>query len=163
MKLLVVCLGNICRSPMGEGVLRMRIAEAGLDSWVQVDSAGTSGHWHAGRGPDPRAVACARQHGVDISAQRARQLLVEDFEEYDLILCADSDNLRDARELAPAGFEARAVLWLPWAGVDGADVVPDPYYGDMGDFEHSWALLDTAAQATVRRLSRRDDSGIIPA
>ncbi|MEG1680710.1 MAG: low molecular weight protein-tyrosine-phosphatase [Stenotrophomonas sp.] len=130
MKLLVVCLGNICRSPMGEGTLRTRIAEAGLDSWVQVDSAGTSGHWHAGRSPDPRAVACARQHGVDISAQRARQLLTEDFE---------------------------------WEGIDGADVVPDPYYGDMADFEHSWALLDTAAQATVRRLSRRDDSGIIPA
>ncbi|WP_313173615.1 low molecular weight protein-tyrosine-phosphatase [Stenotrophomonas sp.] len=163
MKLLVVCLGNICRSPMGEGILQARIAEAGLDSWVQVDSAGTSGHWHAGRGPDPRAVACARGHGVDISAQRARQLLAEDFEEYDLILCADDDNLRDARALAPAGLEARAVLWLPWAGIDGADGVPDPYYGDVRDFETSWALLDAAAQVTVRRLSRRDDSGIIPA
>ncbi|KRG71799.1 phosphotyrosine protein phosphatase [Stenotrophomonas terrae] len=163
MKLLVVCLGNICRSPMGEGALRARIGEAGLDSWVQVDSAGTSGHWHAGRSPDPRAVACARGHGVDISGQRARQLLAADFEEYDLILCADGDNLRDAQALAPAGLAARAVLWLPWAGINGSDVIPDPYYGDMKDFEHSWALIDAAAQVTVRRLSRREDSGIIPA
>lgn len=163
MKLLVVCLGNICRSPMGEGVLRAKIAGAGLDSWIEVDSAGTSGHWHAGRGPDPRAVACARQHGVEIAAQRARQLRAEDFDEYDLILCADRANLRDAQALAPSGLETRAVLWLPWAGIDGTDEVPDPYYGGVRDFEHSWALLDTAAQATVRRLSRRDDSGIIPA
>lgn len=163
MKLLVVCLGNICRSPMGEGALRARIGEAGLDSWVQVDSAGTSGHWHAGRSPDPRAVACARGHGVDISGQRARQLLAADFEEYDLILCADGDNLRDAQALAPAGLAARAVLWLPWAGINDSDVIPDPYYGDIKDFEHSWALIDAAAQVTVRRLSRREDSGIIPA
>ncbi|AMJ57030.1 MULTISPECIES: low molecular weight protein-tyrosine-phosphatase [Stenotrophomonas] len=163
MKLLVVCLGNICRSPMGEGALRARIAEAGLDGWVQVDSAGTSGHWHAGRGPDPRAVACAHGHGADISGQRARQLLAEDFEEYDLILCADGANLRDAQALAPAGLATRAVLWLPWAGITGSDVIPDPYYGDVKDFEHSWALIDAAAQVTVRRLSRREDSGIIPA
>ena len=162
MKLLVVCLGNICRSPMGEGVLRARIAEAGLASWVQVDSAGTSG-WHAGHAPDPRAIACARQHGVDIAGLRARQLKAEDFEAFDLILCADPDNLENARALAPAGLEARAVLWLPWAGINAAVAVPDPYYGDAADFERAWALLDAAAQVTVGRLARHEDSGIIRA
>ncbi|TDB27907.1 low molecular weight phosphotyrosine protein phosphatase [Stenotrophomonas sp. ATCM1_4] len=160
MKLLVVCLGNICRSPMGEGALRARIAQARLD-WISVDSAGTSG-WHAGEPPDRRAVACARRHGVDISSLRGRQLRREDFFDFDYILCADHDNLAEARALAPEHARERAVLWLPWAGIAEATVVPDPYYGGQEDFEHSWALVDAAARATVQRLLRRDDSGIIP-
>jgi len=160
LKLLVICLGNICRSPMGEGALRARITEAGLEGWLSVDSAGTSG-WHAGDPPDRRAVACARGHGVDISGLRARQLRREDFLDFDHILCADRNNLAEARKLAPPQAAERASLWLPWAGITEADVVPDPYYGDSRDFEHSWALVDAAARATVQRLSRRGDSGII--
>ncbi|KRG45395.1 phosphotyrosine protein phosphatase [Stenotrophomonas pictorum JCM 9942] len=159
MRLLVVCLGNICRSPMGEGALRRRIAQSPLTGRVELDSAGTS-DWHIGRAPDPRAIACARGHGVDIGGLKARQLLREDFDRFDLILCADQGNLEDARALAPAGAAHKAVLWLPWAGMPG-EAVPDPYYGDGRDFEHSWALVDAAAQATVRRLSAAADSGII--
>lgn len=155
----MVCLGNICRSPMGEGALRRRIAESPLSGRVEVDSAGTSG-WHIGRAPDPRAIACARGHGVDIGGLRARQLVREDFDCFDLILCADQGNLADARALMPAGSGKRAVLWLPWAGLP-EESIPDPYYGDELDFEHSWALVDAAAQATVRRLSAAVDSGII--
>ncbi|WP_449467113.1 low molecular weight protein-tyrosine-phosphatase [Stenotrophomonas humi] len=161
MKLLVICLGNICRSPMGEGALRARLAEAGLADRVQVDSAGTSG-WHAGDPPDRRAVACAKRHGVDIAKLRGRQLIAEDFLYFDHIFCADHDNLAEARKLAPAEARDRAVLWLPWAGIGKSAVVPDPYYGGDADFEHSWALVDAAARATVQRLFRRNDSGIIP-
>jgi protein-tyrosine phosphatase len=159
LRLLVVCLGNICRSPMGEGALRMRIAESSLASDIEVDSAGTS-DWHIGRAADPRAIACARGHGVDISGLKARQLIREDFSRFDLILCADQSNLEDARAVAPVDSVGRAVLWLPWAGMSAVSV-PDPYYGDERDFEHSWSLVDAAAQATVRRLSAAVDSGII--
>ena len=160
MKLLVVCLGNICRSPMGEGALHAHVAQAGLDSWITVDSAGTSG-WHAGDPPDSRAVACARRHGVDISGLRGRQLTPADFHDFDHILCADASNLDNARALAPDGLQERAVLWLPWAGVTGETAIPDPYYGQDRDFEQSWALVDAAARGTVQRLSRNGQSCII--
>ncbi len=163
MKLLVVCLGNICRSPMGEGALRARVAEAGLAGRVQVDSAGTSGHWHAGNPPDRRAVVCAKRHGVDIAKLRARQLVAEDFLYYDHIFCADRNNLAEALKLAPAEAHDRVALWLPWAGIERAAVVSDPYYGENSDFEHSWALVDAAARNTVQRLFPQRDSGIIPA
>jgi len=162
MKLLVVCLGNICRSPMGEGALRARIEGSPLAGKVVVDSAGTSG-WHQGHAPDPRAVACARRHGVDISGLRARQLQPADFLDFDHVLCADVSNLDDAMAMAPAEARDRPVLWLPWAGIAGATAVPDPYYGGDADFERSWALLDAAAEATVRRLSAQMQSGIIGA
>ncbi len=160
MKLLVVCLGNICRSPMGEGALRARVERSTLAGRVEVDSAGTAG-WHRGKPPDPRAVACARRHGVDIAGLRARPLRSEDFRTFDHIFCADADNLADALALAPPEFATRASLWLPWAGVEGATAVPDPYYGGEADFERSWALLEAAAEATVQRLSGQLDSGII--
>ncbi|SBV36482.1 Low molecular weight protein-tyrosine-phosphatase [uncultured Stenotrophomonas sp.] len=160
MKLLVICLGNICRSPMGEGALRARLAVSPLAGQIEVDSAGTSG-WHHGQAPDPRAIACAARHGVDIAGLRARPLQHKDFRHFDRILCADARNLDDARVLAPPDTRDRAVLWLPWAGVADASEVPDPWYGDEADFEHSWALLDAAAQATVRRLADAVESGII--
>lgn len=152
-RLLVVCLGNICRSPMAEGALRARIAASPLAGRVEVDSAGTGG-WHAGEPPDRRAIACARGHGVDIGGLRARQLRSADFHDFDWLLCADGDNLRDVRHLAPQGLERRAVLLLDWAGTAGTGTgeVPDPYYGGQADFEHVWSLVDTAAQAVVDRL-----------
>ncbi len=160
MRLLVVCLGNICRSPMGEGVLRARIERSPLAGRVHVDSAGTSG-WHRGAPPDPRAIACARRHGVDIADLRARPLQREDFRRFDLVLCADDQNLDDARAMAPTDARERAVLWLPWAGIAVTDSVPDPYYGGEAGFEHCWGLLEAAADATVGRLSARSESGII--
>lgn len=154
MNLLVVCLGNICRSPMAEGALRRALDASPLAGRVQVDSAGTGG-WHAGEPPDRRAIDCARRHGVDISRQRARQLTAQDFHDYDWLFCADTQNLRDARQLAPAGLEQRAVLLLDWAGVGAGSSVPDPYTGGREDFDHVWQLVDSAASAVVRRLSSR--------
>ncbi len=150
MKLLAVCLGNICRSPMAEGALRARLDAAGL-GWVETDSAGTGG-WHAGEAPDRRAIACARGHGVDIGGLRARKLKVSDFEHFDWLLCADVQNLVDARGIAPAGLAEKAVLLLDWAGIDTTGEVADPYYGDAGDFERSWMQVDAAAQRIVARI-----------
>ncbi|MEP6907055.1 MAG: low molecular weight protein-tyrosine-phosphatase [Pseudoxanthomonas sp.] len=159
MKLLVVCLGNICRSPLAEGALRARIETSPLAGNVEVDSAGT-GDWHAGQGPDPRAVACAREHGVDISGLRARQLQRSDFDAFDWLLCADAQNVRDVLSRAPANQRDKVVLLTEWAGVDGGSV-PDPYTGGELEFEHAWQLVDSAARAVVQRLCRDGDCGII--
>lgn len=151
MKLLAVCLGNICRSPMAEGALRARLDAAGLD-WVETDSSGTGG-WHAGEAPDRRAIACARGHGVDIAGLRARKLKAADFVHFDWLLCADAQNLRDARGIAPAGLAEKAVLLLDWAGLESDGEVADPYYGDAGDFERTWMQVDAAAQRIVARIA----------
>lgn len=152
MKLLVVCLGNICRSPMAEGALQARLAASPLAGRVQVDSAGTGG-WHAGEPPDRRAIACARGHGVDIAGQRARQLHAADFEVFDWILCADRANVRDVLRLAPAARRERVALLLEWAGIRAGGEVPDPYTGGPEDFQQVWRLVDSAAQAVVARLA----------
>ncbi len=149
LHLLVVCLGNICRSPMAEGALRMRLAEAGLDRAVIVDSAGTGG-WHVGNPPDHRATATAQRHGVDISGLRGRKLQADDFRNFDWLLCADDANVRDARALAPTDARANVGLFMEWAGLQG--VIADPYTGDMDDFEQVWKQVDIAAKAAVARL-----------
>ena len=128
-----------------------RIAASALAGNVQVDSAGT-GDWHAGQAPDPRAIARARGHGVDISGLRARQLRDSDYAEFDWLLCADLQNLRDVRARAPASARHKAALLMDWAGVETGGAVPDPYTGGKSEFEHAWRLVDSAAQAVVTRL-----------
>lgn len=158
MRILFVCLGNICRSPLAEGVLRRRLEAAGLGH-VELDSAGT-GDWHVGQPPDPRTVAVARARGIDISGLRARQVHMDDFHEFDLILCADRSNLAALRRLAPAGARAEVALLRDWAGAgqDGLEV-PDPYTGGEEDFEAVHAMLDAAADAIVARLHGRAAAG----
>jgi len=157
--LLVVCLGNICRSPMAEGALRARLDEAGLDQ-VRIDSAGT-GDWHVGNPPDSRAIATAARHGVDISGLRARQLHGDDYRRFDWLLCADLQNLRDVRTLSPADASARIELLTRWAGIDAEaheGAVPDPYTGAREDFENVWRMVDEVAVAAVARLRSRIDA-----
>lgn len=148
--ILMVCLGNICRSPMAEGVLRARLEEAGLGSRVRVDSAAT-GTSHLDHPPDERAIATAARHGVDISGQRARRLLAEDFDAFDVILCADRTILHDARIRKPRTAHAQVELMLEWSGAGKKDV-PDPYYGSQRDFEHAWRLVDKVAAGVVERV-----------
>ena len=151
VRLLVVCLGNICRSPMAEGVLRARIEASPLNGRVLVDSAGT-GDWHVGRPPDDRAIVTAARHGVDIANLRARQFRRVDAGQFDWLLCADHENLSDVRaRIAPADH-ARSALLLEWSGMGEGLDVPDPYFGEMDGFEHSWQLLQQAADGVVARL-----------
>jgi len=147
---LMVCLGNICRSPMAEGVLLARLEEAGLADKVRVDSAAT-GRSHIGHAPDERAIACAKKHGIDISAQRARALTIEDFDAFDFILCADRTIQHDARMRKPRTSHADVELLLEWSGAGKKDV-PDPYYGDARDFEKAFKLVDAAALGVVERI-----------
>ena len=148
--ILMVCMGNICRSPMAEGALRARLEAAGLGERARVDSAGTS-RAHAGQPPDERAIACAARHGVAIEAQRARALSVDDFDAFDFILCADRTVLHDAGIRKPRTAHAQVELMLEWSGIGKKDV-PDPYYGSTRDFDQAWKLVDSAAAGIVERV-----------
>ena len=146
MKLLMVCLGNICRSPLAEGILRRRVAAAGLD-WT-VDSAGT-GSYHVGAAPDSRSVAVARKYGLDISHQRARQLVAADLERYDLVLAMDAQNYQDIRRLAQTEDQRQKVeLILNYLEPGRNRGVPDPYWDDDG-FEGVYRMLDRACERLV--------------
>ena len=153
LRLLVVCLGNICRSPMAEGALRARIEAAGLGHRVEVDSAGL-GNWHAGQPPDRRAIKCAAGHGVDISGLRARQLMDADYTTFDVMLCADADVLYTVRAHAPPGATAESELLLAWCGLGEKAQIPDPYTLNAAAFEHAWELVDGAAAAIVERMEK---------
>ena len=136
---------------MAEVILRERISATSLADLVIVDSAGTA-DWHAGKPPDPRSIACARGPGVDISMLRARQLRKQDYSEFDWLLCADRENLRDVIGQAPASARGKVALLMEWAGIEGDGAIPDPYTGGVAEFEHTWRLVDSAAQAVVARL-----------
>ena len=127
---LFVCLGNICRSPLAEGICRERAAEAGVT--LRVDSAGTSG-WHTGDPPDPRGIVAAREHGFDISDQRARVIRSEDFEAFDLIVVMDEQNREDVERRRPVGATTPVRLLTEFSETGGARDVPDPYYTSQFD------------------------------
>ena len=139
MRILFVCLGNICRSPTAEGVMRHLLRERGLEDEVEVESAGT-GAWHVGSPPDDRATDAARNRGIALEGA-ARQVRPEDFEQFDLIVAMDRQNLRDLLDLAPDD-EARAKVRLL---LDDADV-PDPYYGGGRGFDEVLDLVEEACE-----------------
>ncbi len=150
VSVLVVCTGNICRSPTGEGVLRELARKRGLHGRVRVASAGTH-DYHVGDCPDPRTLKHASRRGYDLSAQRAQQVTPQHFHEFDYILAMDRTHLRILRNLAPEGAPARLGLFLEasarWRGED----VPDPYYGGAEGFEQ---VLDMVEEAAGRWLDR---------
>ncbi|MEL6656205.1 MAG: low molecular weight protein-tyrosine-phosphatase [Bacteroidota bacterium] len=145
MKILMVCLGNICRSPLAEGILQAKAQTHNLP-W-QVDSAGT-GAYHVGEQPDPRSQAVAHKYGLDISTQRARQFKASDFDRFDLIFAMDSRNYQNILRLAKDEEQRERVkLILEFTGSHERNV-PDPYWDDNG-FEHVYQLLDTACERIV--------------
>lgn len=144
-KVLFVCLGNICRSPAAEGVMRARARARGVS--VTVDSAGTGG-WHVGDLPDERMRSAAHKRGYDLSTQRARQVSQDDFACFDYILAMDASNLSDLRNVAPADHSA--VLRKLLGGAD----VPDPYYGGSDGFEHVLDLIEGAVDDLLDEMSK---------
>ncbi len=148
--ILFVCLGNICRSPLAEGAMRVAAQDAGLD--VHIDSAGTGG-WHVGNPPDSRAIATARAKGVDISGLQARQVEVADFTRFTHIFALDSQNLADLRRLSPSDATAELALLLDMVPGREGQAVADPYYGDESGFEITWRDVSAAADALIKRLS----------
>jgi protein-tyrosine phosphatase len=157
VRLLFVCLGNICRSPTAEGVMRALIDEQGLAHRVELESAGT-GAWHVGSSPDARATQAAQARGVTLEG-RARQVREQDFVDFDLLLAMDSENLRELRTMAP-GEEERAKVRLlrefDPASSDGPPTrdldVPDPYYGAGGGFDEVFELVDAACRGLLEEI-----------
>lgn len=152
-RVLMVCMGNICRSPTAEGVLRGRLRAAGLDAWVEVDSAGTHAY-HLGEPPDERSQAHAARRGYDLSAQRARAVEAADFERFDLLLAMDWDNLALLQADCPPQHARKLRRLMEFAPGAGSAVVPDPYYGGEAGFEHVLDLVEAACEGLVDHLSR---------
>lgn len=147
MHILVVCLGNICRSPLAEGILREKLADY---PHIVIDSAGT-GNWHAGEPPDRRSISTALEAGIDIRNQRARQVAADDFERFDLILAMDEQNRLDLLKIAPAHAVHKIHRILEFAEM-GSEGVPDPWFGELDGFKDVFVLLDKACDRVRDRI-----------
>ena len=151
MRILFVCLGNICRSPTVEAVARELARREAPALKLEFDSAGTAGY-HIGDPPDARSVQAGRRRGYDLSALRARQLQAADFERFELLLAMDEQNLVEMQSLAPQGHAGRAKLFLSFAPETGRLSVPDPYYGDAAGFNTVLDLAEHGVRGMLRSL-----------
>ena len=153
MRVLFVCMGNICRSPTAEGVFREFVQRHAPELDLEIDSAGTH-DYHVGEPPDPRALKAASSRGLDLSALRARQVEDDDFERFDLILAMDRVNYEALLDRSPAQYRSRIRLLLEFADDAGRDEVPDPYYGGAKGFEEVLDLLEDAAAGLLAEVRR---------
>lgn len=146
-------MGNICRSPTAQGVFTKLVIEEGLTHLIEIDSAGTHAY-HVGEPPDRRARETAQRRGIDLSRQRARRALAEDFELFDYVLAMDQDNLRALAALCPPGYEERLRLFMDYAPHLESREVPDPYYGGANGFEAVFDMVDEAARGLLEAIRR---------
>jgi protein-tyrosine phosphatase len=154
-RVLFVCLGNICRSPTAEGVIRAIAASEYPELALSAASAGTA-NYHVGEPPDRRTVAAARRRGYDLSAQRAREICPDDYERFDYVLAMDRANLAVLERQRPHGAMAAVGLFLDFAPGSGFLEVPDPYYGGAEEFERVLDLCEAGAHGLLRKLSNRE-------
>lgn len=152
VRVLFVCLGNICRSPTAHGVMEQLVAEGGYA--IEVDSAGT-GAWHIGHPPDPRSQEAAARRGLDLSGQRARRVTVADFHAFHHIIAMDEQNLADLRDMQPEDGMAQLALLLSYAEEGTPASVPDPYYGGGNGFEEVLDLVESGCRGLLDALTAR--------
>jgi protein-tyrosine phosphatase len=144
-------MGNICRSPSAEGFFRMHLQHSDIAQRVSTDSAGTHSY-HIGHAPDDRAISVSAKSGVDIQQLRARKISADDFQEFDLIIAMDYNNLQNIKQLQPSGSKAKIVLMMEYAPDEGFEEVPDPYYGTQDDFTLMCGLLDIATKGLLTQI-----------
>jgi len=156
VNVLMICMGNICRSPLAEGTFKTLVAEKGLSDHIHVESAGTH-FYHVGNLPDSRSINVAREHDIDITDQRSQQLCAEDFEAYDYLMVMDKRNLRDGASLAPnADAVKKLQLFLDFSREPLSTMeVPDPYHDDNG-FEHVFQLVSAASRGLLDHILEND-------
>lgn len=145
----MVCLGNICRSPLAEGILQSKVDS----EEVMVDSAGTAGY-HIGNSPDERSIGTAKKHGIDISDQKCRQFCLDDFDKFDYIFVMDQSNFENVVKLARTAEDISKVKKILTLTNQSINDVPDPYYGKVDGFEYVYNLLDEACDELVKKLSK---------
>jgi len=154
VRVLFVCLGNICRSPTAEGVFRHVVREAGLLEHIEIDSAGTHAY-HIGEPPDARAQAAARRRGIDLSALRGRRAEATDIERFDYVLAMDAENYENLLAICPLGLEHKVRLFLEFAPERPEREVPDPYFGGDAGFDRVLDMIEEAAQGLLADLRER--------
>lgn len=169
VKVLFVCLGNICRSPTAHGVFQKKVADNNWSSRITIDSAGTAG-WHEGKSPDPRSISAAAENGYDLASLRARQVIVEDFDSYDYILAMDSNNLDDLKAICPSDFSGELTLFRSYSEQALKDVhddssengleVPDPYYGSEDGFTQVIRMVEQASDGLLAYIINKHFSDI---
>ncbi len=154
VRVLFVCMGNICRSPTAQGVFETLVQRENLAQRIKIDSAGTHAY-HVGEPPDPRATEAAKRRGVDLTTQRARKVKPEDFLEFDYVLAMDSSNYEALREICHPDYEDRLRLFLDFAPHLGVEDVPDPYYGGPQGFERVLDLIEAASEGLLAEMRAR--------
>ncbi len=154
VKVLFVCMGNICRSPTAHGVFRHLVAQAGLASRIEIDSAGTHAY-HEGEPPDERAQETALARGIDIADLRARRAAPQDFQYFDYVLAMDQDNYHRLSLICPQGMERKLLLFMDYAPEFRVREVPDPYYGGRSGFDRVFDMVEAAARGLLGEISRR--------
>jgi low molecular weight protein-tyrosine phosphatase len=152
IKVLFVCMGNICRSPTAEGVFRHMVEQLNVEDEISIDSAGTHAY-HVGSPPDARAQDAALKRNIDLSNQRARRVSVDDFSEFDYVIAMDVSNKDDLLSICPSGYEDRVHLFLDFAECETSEV-PDPYYGQGRGFEIVLNLVEEAADGLLKHIRR---------
>ena len=151
----MVCMGNICRSPLAHGVFERMVEEEGLSNMIEVDSSGTHS-WHVGNPPDPRSQEVALRHGLDLSYQQARKVTADDIDDFDYILAMDRDNLSILQGLARSeDARSKISLFLEFAKGIELSEVPDPYYGGPQGFDHVYELVEAAATGLLQSINQK--------
>jgi protein-tyrosine phosphatase len=154
VRVLFVCMGNICRSPTAQGVFAHLVESQGLTSLIQIDSAGTHAY-HVGEPPDVRATQAAKKRNIELGSQRARRVTGDDFLDFDYVLAMDRNNYDDLISLCPTEHQSKLYLFLEFATGLGEDEVPDPYYGGITGFERVLDMIELASQGLVAEIRQQ--------
>jgi protein-tyrosine phosphatase len=157
IRVLFVCLGNICRSPTAHGVFVAKVNQAGLSEKISVDSAGT-GDWHLGHAPDKRSTATAKRRNYDLSALRSRLVTSADFTQFDYVLAMDNSNLSDLQKMCPTDYNGQLALFLSYTDSYNDTEVPDPYYGDGDGFNLVLDMVEAASDGLLAEIKTRLDA-----